>query len=731
MEENKNPLITWKDGDKTKSIGVREFYENINKLPVYTSKSANTFQNSYTNIDIRDEYSYFDFENYRPGQRIPKTPKGKIAACMQAYEESGNGIVKNTVDLMGDFTVKGINVVHQNKKIEMWWQTWFHNVVNGPERSERIANLLPRAGMAVIQKNTAKLELRKSKEFFKGQYSPNTEYKEQEYDIVRREIPVSYNILNPLSLDVENEKFISLITTKDYEFSLKLPDELVRIINYPQNESDSQLISKLPADMINRIRSGKKTVLLDKTKTKSIFYKKDDWKVYPTPMLYTILRDLQSLQKMKLADDSALDGVISQLRVWKIGNLEHKVYPDLASMQKLASILMNAGGGGITDLIWGPDLELQEITTNYHSILGESKYIPILNAIWTGLGIPALFTGSSSQGSSTTNYIAIQTLIERLESFRALLVEFWENEFKEVMIAMKGVPGFEIPPVLIFDKMILSDPSSIYQILTGMVDRNILSEEFVQNIIGAIPSIEESRLKREDKQRRKNVRPPKAGPYHRPQIKEDWLGTFINQGVLTPSEVGLELEERDPKQLTPEELKNKSAVKLAKAKPPTPTENGPISQGGRPKNKKDKVKRKTKKTTIRTKANFASKVFKVENYQNILSEKLTDMYLLSLSKQNLRQLTVDEFNSFEKYKFAALCSVDFNKELTENDILEVVDKKPELPVLHFNLYNSLINEYKKREVKEPTTNILRKLQCVTCASINEIKNDADYSNNDL
>ena len=729
--DKENLVLTWNDGKENRSVSMDKFYENLIKLPVYTSKSASTFQNAYTNIDIRDEYSYYDYENYRPNSRIPKSPKGKIAACMQAYEESGNGIIRNTVDLMADFATKGINVVHKNKKVELWWQTWFHNVVGGPERSERIVNLLPRAGLEVVQKNTAKLELRKSKEFFKGNAAPNSDYKEKEYDIIKREIPVSYNIVNPLSLEVDNEQYATLLSSKDYQFAVRLPDNLIRMVNYPNSQTELDLLQQLPVDLINNVRGGSKTMRLDKRKTKTIFYKKDDWKIFPTPMLYSVLKDLQTLQKMKLADDSALDGVISQLRVWKLGNLEYKIFPDLAAMQKLAGILMNAGGGGITDIIWGPDLQLQEITTNYQSFLGEAKYIPVLNAIWTALGIPALFTGSSSQGSFTSNYIAIQTLIERLESFRNLLINFWEAEFKEVMIAMKGVPGFDIPPVLVFDKMILSDPSSIYQILTNMVDRNILSEEFVQNVIGANPDIEEARINREEKERKKGKRAKKSGPYYRPQVQDDWMTNFINQGVLSPSQVGLELLDKKPGEKNPQEIKVDITNKLQKTKINNqPNSSDKVDTGGRPLNSKDQVKRKPKKVAIRTKASFANKILKVESCQEILYEKLNSFYLEFLDKKNLRQLTVEEFQELENYKFRVLSSCDFSKEFCENYILDLMRGEPLSSKLHTSLFAALIKEYQQKENKEPTTNVLRKLQCVVCACLN-FNDETDNSNNDL
>lgn len=50
-----------------------------------------------------------------------------------------------------------------------------------------------------------------------------------------------------------------------------------------------------------------------------------------------------------------------KFRVWKLGNLEHKIYPTEAAVRKLADILRGHEAGGCLDLIWGPDIEIQEV----------------------------------------------------------------------------------------------------------------------------------------------------------------------------------------------------------------------------------------------------------------------------------------------------------------------------------------------------------------------------------
>ena len=68
--------------------------------------------------------------------------------CMAAYDRVG--LVRNVIDLMGDFACQGINLVHPNKRIEKFYKAWF-NKINGKERSERFLNLLYRTGNVVTK----------------------------------------------------------------------------------------------------------------------------------------------------------------------------------------------------------------------------------------------------------------------------------------------------------------------------------------------------------------------------------------------------------------------------------------------------------------------------------------------------------------------------------------------------------------------------------------------------
>jgi hypothetical protein len=68
--------------------------------------------------------------------------------------------------------------------------------------------------------------------------------------------------------------------------------------------------------------------------------------------------DISVVEKLKLADLAALDGAISNIRIFKLGSLEHKIAPTKAAAAKLSEILQGNVGGGTMDLVWGQILNL-------------------------------------------------------------------------------------------------------------------------------------------------------------------------------------------------------------------------------------------------------------------------------------------------------------------------------------------------------------------------------------
>ena len=698
LENESNLVITGKVDGEDKAMIL--YNTTLEEAPsVFRSFSTNIFQDvASPSLSMRDGFDRQDYDAVRPEERIPRDDKGKIIACMRVYEEPGNGIIKNIVDLMADLVVQGIDVVHPKKKNEKFAKAWFNKTVQGTRFSERFVNTLCRAGNVVVKRDKSKISLQVARKYYTGQATTDIQ---EETKVEKRDIPVRYTLLDVRAIEVFDEEIAMFMDSSDIQFGLTLPPNILRKIRNPSNAKEVNLVNLIPIDVVSAIRVGANLIPLDRDKVDAYYYKKDDWRIWATPMIYTVLSDVYALRKAKLADIACLDGALSQIRLWKLGSMDGgvmKIRPSLEAMNRLASTLMNAVPGGIMDLMWGPDIEMQESTSSLHNFLGDTKYTPILNSIYTGLGIPPLFTGVSSSGSFTNNFLAIKTFIVRLEYLRNILRTFWDKELGMLAKAL----GWDVAPTLVFDRMTLNDEASILQIMLNMVDRGLLSDEAMVEMVGAIPEIEAIRTKREFKERQTGKRPPKASPY--PDFEKDWISNFIKMGEVTPAQVGIELEPKKVGEKTPNENLVNLGIKGPKSKP--------IGQGGRPLGKKDSIKRKQK--VVKPQRGIGSLVKLAtwsSDMQDKINEQLTPVYLEMMDKKNLRQLTDQESRDLERLKFSLLANLEPDTKLEENTLSQLMSsQKLEVPEFMDVLLGEMITEYTKDNGEAPNINQIRRMQ---------------------
>lgn len=705
-------LITWNDKDgKTKAIAFSQLYKALsNQRVVKRSVGTNIYKNVYNNnISIRDEYSRQDYDQYRPGEAKPVHPRNIMAVCQDEYKN--NGIIHNIIDLMGDFSAKGVEVHHPVKKLENFHKEWFE-MVDGYNVSERIANIACRLANVIIKTEFGTISDPKRKDMERTKAAV-------------KEIPVSYSFLNPMSLEVVGEDVMPLISSKRLRYALNIPPYISKTLINPKTDYDKALVELVPPDLLSKLKRGERQVILPEKEISALHYKKDDWEIWATPMIFSILDELDMLRKMKQADLAALDGAISQIRIWKLGSFEHKILPSEAAINKLAEALVNNVGGGIIDLIWGPDLEYLDATTGLHNFLGEAKYLPTLNRIFAGLGIPPLFSGSTSQGSFTNNFIAIKTLIERLNYVRMIITKFWNAQFKLLQTTF----GFKAPARISFDRITLNDESSILTLMKDLADRNLLSMETLHEIIDISSKNEKTRLKREKRERASGKIPEKMGPFSTSEDKIKQI--YAQSGAYTPNELGVTLGEKLPGEKTTQD-------RLPKPKLPAGDKKGQSGQG-RPKSSTDKVKRKSKvvtpRKTFKGKSSFVNTLaWSLEAYKDI-SEFLQPIYLKSLGKKNLRQLTNDEFEEFEKRKFGVLCSVEPMKVIDEDLFHSVNSIGPFDNDLQYSVYDKMLSKFLSKN-REITTENKRFLACYAYTMFNverasydeEVNNDEPEHN---
>ena len=341
-------VITWSDEDERRTMlsrsDVLDSYEGIQR----STASHRSFLDIETNRSVRTGYSYQDYQRFRGDEAIPSGQKDIINMCMEAYDKVG--IIRNVIDLMGDFACQGIKLVHPNKRIERFYRRWFEKI-NGKERSERFLNTLYRCGNVVVKRQTAKIT-KKLEDHLRTASAADIE--PELLKVTKKEVPWKYDLLNPMAVELVGNELGLFVGEPRFELRLS---GLIRGLISSSQYKNSDLLSMLPSDLAEAIKSGQKAVPLDPEKIEVFYYKKDDWLMWANPLIYAILDDVVMLEKMKLADMSALDGAISNIRLWTLGDLDHKIMPTKAAVNKLRNILSSNVGGGTMDLVWGPELD--------------------------------------------------------------------------------------------------------------------------------------------------------------------------------------------------------------------------------------------------------------------------------------------------------------------------------------------------------------------------------------
>jgi hypothetical protein len=364
-------------------------------------------------------------------------------------------------------------------------------------------------------------------------------------------------------------------------------------------------------------------------------------------MVYAILDDIIMLEKMKLADLAALDGAISNIRLWTLGDFEHKVLPTKEGINKLRNILASNTGGGTMELVWGPELKFTESNSQVYKFLGSEKYQSVLNSIYAGLGVPPTLTGMANNGGGfTNNFISLKTLVERLQYGRDQLTKFWEKEIEIVRSAM----GFRKPAHVVYDQMSLSDESAEKNLLIQLADRDIISNETVLERFKEIPTVERLRLQRENKAREDEKLPPKASPFHQPEHEKD-MEKIEKQGEIQ-EKIAIEKEKNKPKPAAP--------------------------QGGRPKNKQDTNKRKKRVDTPRSKPGVAELAsWAMVTYKGL--DVISNGYLEVIGKKNKRQFTKSEVQELADIKLRVLASLPLMSKIDQKTIYQSLSSNQPLP----------------------------------------------------
>jgi hypothetical protein len=522
------------------------------------------------------------------------------------------------------------------------------------------------------------------------------------------ELPMGYRVLNPVTVEAVGGELAQFVQDDDkVRYAVRVPDHLARRIKAPKTTEDRSLVESLPPGFAAAVAAGERLVPLEPAKTVVLHYKKDDHEVWAKPILYPLLDDLQMLQKLKLADRSALDGAISHIRLWRLGNLEYQILPTPEAIQRLADMLLHNVGGGVMDLIWGPELDLVETSTEIHRFLGNEKYLPTLASIFGGLGIPPTLTGTMADAGLTNNFVSMRVMMERLEYCREVLTEFWLGE----LAIVQEVFGFRQPFKLAYAVPNLSDDSAEKKLLVDLIDRDVVSPEFVQERFGADPEIEQARLRRNMRQRKDGSVPPKAGPFHVDSQQQAQLQrAFVGTGELTPSEVGVDLKPRKPGEVPPAQRQAARKQAQTALKKPAP-------KTGRPKGATDSAKRKTKRAAPKQRARAAYVVAfrRAHAAAGRIDELARGPFRKAAGKAAGEPLSAAEARRYRRVCLRVLCALGGEAEVSAESVKAALATGAKLPPAVGLLHDELARRFEAEQGRAPSAEEARRLAATAYA----------------
>lgn len=643
------------------------------------------------NTTGRVGFSRADYEDQRLCEALPVRHHDIMKKMDEIYDRVG--LVRHLLDLMADFTVQGIEVVHENKTVEKFYKNWFARV-QGVDRSERFAANLYKYGTSIVKRRWATLTKKDRKRL---QKTVASDLSIDHYEAASRRIPIRYVFLNPCTVEVLGGDLARFVGGR-LRYGLRVPHSLTSS-NFTAGVRNEQaiideLMSQLPDDIREAVQGGGGQIIPFKGDVLVFHYKKEDWDLWSKPIMYGVLQDINVLDKLKLADLTALDGATNRVRLFKLGNIDAKLAPTEAAFVALNNLLQVNAGGGIRDIIWGPDIEMVESQSDSYQFLGEDKYKPTLSAIFSGLGIPPSLTGTSEIGGTTNNLVSLKTFLKKLEYGRAKLIEFWAGEFEMV----RQVMGFQKAAVLQFEQNNLGDEEAEKKLYIDMADRDIIPFEVVQKRFGLNPEITSKKVQGEWKERKSKRRVKKADPFHDGGMLDGEVKkSLIQRGKVEPSQVGVDLDEKKPgEDVNFEEVAQPAPVATKTAKPKQPA--------GRPRNSRDSSPRKKRafKPVVKAMEIWAAEA------QEQIAQLSNPLILAQFEKKNMRSLTEAQTAESEKLKFHVLFNHTPHSQITLESLKEAAARP--FPAKAYRRYTKAAAETQKLLGRELTFAELHSIQ---------------------
>jgi hypothetical protein len=483
-----------------------------------------------------------------------------IAQCMLAY--LGYGVVRNIIDLYADFATEGLDIDHPDASVRNFYRTWATKV-NLEERVYSMFLNLFVSGNVFVHRRWATLDedekraMKRAKAaenvgdmlIIRGKSKDRTIYanesgfidwyltkgeihlknddkngktvatappapsEEELPENPEKRIPWGYTFLNPLQMEIRGRRirgdhyWIMAVDKKDTL-------EIARGLGMSTRQELGTTEINLPREFLSRVKKYagpgagySAEVKLSKEELSIIQAPgKWDWFDWAVPFCFPALQALAFKDCLRNMELRAAHSVINSVTLYKLGNIEKGMPAEDEHFERLADMLQMPGQA--LNILWTEAIEAEVIQPDVKGLFDIGKHESANQDILTALGVPEVLLGGKG-GNFSNSYIAVATVLEKLESYRMKVNDWLMGEMKIIADAM----GFQKLPTVRFGRTSLKDEKAYQTFLLGLYDRGICSANTLLEEIDSSAEIQASQMKEEkEKLREKDIFEPK-GPF--------------------------------------------------------------------------------------------------------------------------------------------------------------------------------------------------------------------------
>lgn len=607
------------------------------------------FENTESLRSVATTQIKFDGATERGTTLTADEAKDRIASCREMYDNVG--IIGNIIDIMVDFSMQDIVLVHPSRPIENFYKNWQAKVSLWSFLESSFKCLYRDANVPVI-KFRGQISTEEIVKFRKTYAAKNK--KGHFVDVNESKtfiIPYAYKILDVLKLyKLGNE----LLNVPRYSYMISAED--IALLNGPASETEKAAVENLkkalgPKDFDILVSQG--LLNIDPSRITMLYYKKDDFKQWANPLLWRVVDDVKFKKLLRNMDISAAESVCSAMTIIKLGDRKNGFHPNKAMFDKFGSMLKNPSKS--KTILWDDLVSIETAYPPIERVLGSEKYKQVNDDIRSGLGISEILVNGEG-GNYSNSYLSVKTLLERLEGGRQAVLGWLNGELLSVAKAM----GFREPAIAQMAHTSLQSEEVERRLILELYDRNIVSARTAAKYFGENLDIELKRM-HEEAAIRKQIR----------EFEPDM--TLFKVGKFTPVNfVDLVSLDDGEQPGTPSETPDEY-----------PTQQGDDGEkGGRPrgtKKKQDSPKKVTPKG-VGTKASIRISDITIDERMYNLASKRFDILYNSFTSALIKKYgynSISDFSDEENEKiFTAidkvLCRLDKSKDYTKENIMKVL-----------------------------------------------------------